>query len=144
MKDIIDIAGVVIATVALLVAIYGIRDVREQVRLLVEIERNREYSKLLHDMMWQFIDPTEKTVETAIAKRMHDYAILARALDPGKSLEALRQSAENEALQTAKDLVDQGSARWKEDVDEEKAVQMIADWRVRKNAARVNSMFDRK
>jgi hypothetical protein len=43
--DFIGLAGLIVAVIALLIAVCGIRDVRDQVHRLVELERNLAYSK---------------------------------------------------------------------------------------------------
>jgi hypothetical protein len=52
----LGLAGLLVGLTALAVAIFGIRDVRDQVRSLVTLERNRSYARLLDGLAWRFVD----------------------------------------------------------------------------------------
>ena len=132
------------ALIALGVSIYGIRDVRDQVRLLIMLERNREYSKVAHTMIWEFVDPTANAVSVEIARGLHDFCILSQALEPTRSVTALRTTAENESLAMAEELVHQGSATWKPGIDVEQAKVMIIQWQNEKNSARLDKIFGKQ
>lgn len=49
--DFVGLAGLIVGLIALLVAIYGIRDVREQVKSLVTLERNVVFARELHTVL---------------------------------------------------------------------------------------------
>ena len=64
--DWLGLTGLVVGIAALLVAIYGVRDVREQVRLLVTLERNRSYARILHSLVWRVVEPVGDSVVSVI------------------------------------------------------------------------------
>jgi hypothetical protein len=141
---IVGIIGLLVAIVALLVAIYGIRDVREQVHMLLTTERNRTYTKILHKLVWQFVDPTPLALSEEIAQRMQEFTILARAVNPKMTLDDAQKEVNNETLTYAKMLVDSKYGTWKKDMDPERAQAILEQWNADKNAARVAKMFDKR
>src|SRR5229473_3528384 len=97
--DFIGLAGLIVGLAALVVAIFGIRDVREQVRLLVGLQRNLAFSSVLHKMVWRFVDPTEETAEARMGMaEMQQYTMLARIAEPDKTLDSVQESANKEVL----------------------------------------------
>jgi post-segregation antitoxin (ccd killing protein) len=139
-----EVLGVLLGAAALIVAVVGVLDVREQVRHLVKLEMNRGYSRVIHKMIWEFVDPTESTPKREIAEALHDFVIVAQTLEPKKPADVLRITVENESLQRAQELVNNGTATWKTDMDVEMAKNMITTWLNEKNIARVNKMLGGK
>jgi hypothetical protein len=142
--DFIGLAGLIVGILALLVAIYGIRDVRDQVRLLVSLQRNLAFSELLHKMVWRFVDPTKETSEERAMAEMHRYIMLTEILEPNKTLESIQEAAHKEVYSLAQELVKQGHATWKRDMDENKIREIIKSWQSEKNSALLKSMFGKR
>jgi hypothetical protein len=142
--DFIGIAGLIVALIALLVAVYGIRDVREQVRLLVGLQRNLVWAKLLHTAVWRFVDPTADAPGYQTMQEMHQFTMLVRLLEPKETLDSAQTMAYNEMLSVAVDLVGNGIATWKPDMDENVIRQMAKDWQSEKNSKRVKSMLGKQ
>jgi malate synthase len=141
---VVGIIGLVVAIAALWVAAYGIRDVREQVHMLLTTERNRAYTKILHKLVWEFVDPTEKALSAEIAQMMQEFTLLARAVDPTMSLDDAQVQANNETITYAQMLVDGGYGTWKPDTDPDKVRSVLASYQAGKNEAIVAKMFGRK
>ncbi len=80
-----------------------------------------------------FVDPTEDTYPSQIAKGFHDFDVFAKALNPKAKSEHLKEAAENEALQSAADLVAIGTFVWKKDVVVEAVTKKIAKWKADKS-----------
>jgi hypothetical protein len=139
--DFIGIAGLVAAVIALVVAVYGIRDVREHVRLLVGLERNLVWAKLLHTAVWRFVDPTPDAAGYKTMQDMHQFTMLVRRLEPKKTLDSVQALANNELLSLAVELVGHGIATWKPDMDEDVIRRMAKDWQKEKNSKLLESMF---
>jgi hypothetical protein len=140
--DFIGVAGLIVALIALVVAVYGIRDVRDQVRLLVELERNLAFSKVLHKMVWRFVDPTKHASDarTAMAE-MHQFTMLAQFAEPDKTLDAAQEYANNEVLSLAEEFVSRGIAAWKPGMNKDVIREMAKSWRVERNSQMVKGMF---
>jgi hypothetical protein len=143
--DFIGIAGLIVALIALLVAWYGIRDVREQVHFLVKLERNLAFSKVVHKMVWRFVEPTKDTSDarTAMAE-MHQFTMLAQLAEPDKTLDAVQDFASKEVLALAEEFVSNGRATWKPDMDEDVIREMVKSWQGEKNSKLVKSMFGKE
>jgi hypothetical protein len=139
--DFIGLAGLIVALIALLVAVYGIRDVREQVRLLVELQRNLAFATVLHRMVWRFVDPTKDTAEFEAMRDMQQFTMLVRVIEPKETLDSAQSFANNELLSLAHDLVGLGFATWKPDMDEEVIRGMVKTWQGEKNSKLLKSMF---
>src|SRR6266852_9805982 len=99
--DFIGLAGLIVGLAALGIAIYGIRDVREQVRLLVGLQRNLAFSRLLNKMVWRFVDPTKDTSQETTVAEMQQYTMLARLLEPNKTLNSVQEAASKDVLSLA-------------------------------------------
>ena len=142
--DFIGVAGLIVALIALLAAVYGIRDVREQVRLLVGMQRNLVWAKLLHTAVWRFVDPTNDAAGYQTMQDMHQFTMLVRLLEPKETLDSVQATANNEILSLAVDFVSHGIATWKPDMDEDVIRQMAKEWQGEKNSKLLRSMFGKK
>jgi hypothetical protein len=143
--DFVGLAGLIVGLAALVVAVYGIRDVREQVRLLVELERNLAFSRVLHEMVWRFVDPTKEVSEAqAGLGEMHQYTMLARVTEPDKTLDAVQEAASKEVLSLAETYVSHGLATWKPNMDENAIREIVKSWQGEKNAEVLKSMFGKQ
>jgi hypothetical protein len=136
-----DLAALIAGIVAVLAALYGIFDVREQIRTLIALERNMLWAKLLRHLVWRFVDPTEETQQFGTSNEMHEFTMLVRALEPNKTLTEVQDAANNEILQHAKELVARGRATWKPEMDEAVIIEMVNGWQNEKNAQVLKSMF---
>ena len=67
--------------------------------------------------------------------------MLQHALDPKRTLESFQTALNNEALETATTLVARGLARWKPNMDGEKAREVVKEWQDAKNAIRVKEIL---
>jgi len=143
--DFVGLAGLIVGLAALFVATYGIRDVREQVRLLVGLERNLAFSRVLHEMVWRFVDPTKEVSEarTSLAE-MHQYTIIETVTEPDKTLDSVQESASKEVLSLAQMYVSHGLATWKPNMDEKAIREIVKSWQGEKNAELLKSMFGKK
>jgi hypothetical protein len=139
--EIIEVSGLVIAIAALLVAVFGIRDVRKQVELLLTMERNRTFTKLLHRHTLAFVDITDEDVRPDIVQLQHEYVLLARAVDKNATLESSMNEINKEVLSNAGMLVKAGHAQWKEKLDLETVAEILRDWQAEKF---VGTMFRNK
>jgi hypothetical protein len=142
--DFIALAGLIVGLAALGIAIYGIRDVREQVRLLIGLERNLAFSILLNKMVWRFVDPTKDTSEQTTVAEMQQYTMLARVLEPKQTLDSVQEAASKDVLWLAQELVRRGHATWKADMDEGKIREIVKSWQSEKNSEALKSMFGRR
>jgi len=122
---IIGIVGIVITTI---VAVYAICDVREQVKGLVNLERNRVFTRTRNDMVWLFVNPTELAQSAEIAKGLEEFNLISATLDPKQTAELTNNVVNNEALAYAEKLVNGGYATWKPGWDMDKLKQTINDW----------------
>jgi len=123
------------------VAIYAIWDARSQVKKTIKLQRDLAYLKIKNDTVWEFIDPTESTHSSEIAKGLHEFGLLAQALNPEWSPETIKSAVENETLQFAEELVKTGKASWKAGLDLQKVRRAIDDWRADKNGERVRRIM---
>jgi len=139
--DFIAVAGLAVALIALLVATYGILDVRKQVRFLVTLERDRAYAKVLYGLVWRVVDPTEDTRRFLSSADMQEFATIVEALDPKWSFDSVLKYANNEILLLAKDLVDHGIAIWKPGIDENSVLEILIRWQNEKNASSLKRIF---
>jgi len=149
--DIVGVAGLIVGVIGLLVggaalwvAVHGIRDVRKLMRELVTIERNRAYTEILHRLVWEFVDPTDKALSKEIAQKMQEFTLLARAVDEDLTLDDAQELANKETLAYAQMLVDGGYGTWKADMDPERAQTLLQKWQADKNAVRVAKMFGKQ
>jgi hypothetical protein len=139
--SIIGILGIFITTG---IAVYAILDVRKQVKGLLVVERNLAYAKILNDMSWLFVDPTDKAHSVEIAKGLEEFCLLAEVITPKRALGVHKETVEREALSLAKDLVENGAATWKSDLDLEKVKEELHGWQTEKNAVRIHKIFGEK
>jgi hypothetical protein len=139
-----DFVALVVGIAALVVSVYAILDVRDQVRTMVALQRNLLWAKLLRNMVWRFVDPTEETREFGISNEMHEFTMLVRALRPDKTLNEVQGYANNEVLTHARDLVARGLATWKPNMDENVILEMVRSWQNEKNTELIKSMFKAK
>lgn len=123
--SIIGIVGIVITAV---IAVYAMRDVREQVKGLITLERNRAFVKVRNDMVWLFVEPTECAHSVEIAKGLEEFNVTSVALDPKQSAEHTNSVVNNAALVFAEKLVKTGYATWKPGWDMDKVTRAIDGW----------------
>jgi hypothetical protein len=142
--DFIGVTGLIVAIIALLVAVYGIRDVRQHVRLLVELQRNLAYTKVLHTAVWRFIDPTKDAAGYQAMLDMHQFTMLVRMVEPKETLDSAQTFANNELLSLAEELVGGGIATWKPNMDTDVIRQMTKSWRDEKNSKVLKNMFGKR
>ena len=127
--SIIGIVGIVITTA---IAVYAILDVKERVKGLITLERNRVFSKIRNDMVWLFVDPTELAHSVEIAKGLEEFNLVSAALDPKQSADLTNNVVNNETLAFAEKLVNAGYATWKTGWDMDKVKQTINEWKGQK------------
>jgi hypothetical protein len=143
--DFVGLAGLIVGLAALFVAIYGIRDVRNQVRLLVELQRDLAFSRVLQRMVWRFVDPTKDASEAqAGLEEMQQFTMLARATEPDMTLDSVQESASKEVLSMAKEMVSRGLATWKPNMDEDAIREIVKSWQSEKNSELLKRMFGKK
>lgn len=142
--DFVGLAGLIVGLAALGIAIYGIRDVREQVRLLIGLQRNLTFSELLNKMVWRFVDPTKDAAKQTTIAEMQQYTMLATLLEPNKSLNEVQDAASKDVLALAEALVSRGHATWKPDMDEHKIREILKSWQSEKNLEALKSMFGKR
>jgi len=136
--SIVGIVGIVITTI---IAVYAILDVREQVKVLINLERKRVFTRIRNDMVWLFVDPTERAHSAETAKGLEEFALISAALDPKQTAELTNNAVNNEALMFAEKLVNAGYATWKPGYDMEKVRRTIHDWRTAINANRMTNIL---
>lgn len=139
----LGLTGLIVGLIALFVAIYGIRDVREQVRVLMTLERNRLFAKVIHTMVWRVVERTSDVERFQTSSDMHEFRILARALDSKQTLDSAQDYANKETLVLAQDMVTQGLAKWRDDIDENSVSDIVKEWQNEKNAAALRKIFGR-
>ena len=139
-----DVAALIVGIVAMLVTVYAILDVRDQVRVMVALQRNLLWAKLVREMVWRFVEPTEETREFGISNEMHEFTMLVRALEPKKTLDEVQAYANNEVLTHVKEMVARGLATWKPDMDENVILEMVRSWQNEKNTELIERMFRTK
>jgi hypothetical protein len=116
--------------------------VREQVKYLVTLERNRLYARVIHKMTRRFLQPDEQNREAYLSE-MHEFTMLARALDSSQTVESAQEFASKESLASAEEMVRRGLGKWREDVDENRVNEVLKDWQNDKNAAVLRKIFGR-
>jgi Mg/Co/Ni transporter MgtE len=124
--------------------IWAINDARKQVRKSVELQRNLAWVRVQNDLVWEFINPTDKAFSREIAKGMEEFALFSKEIDSRKKPEVLKEAAEKEALLFAEKLVTDGYATWKDDLDTQKVRELLQEWRAQKNAVRVQNLLEPK
>jgi len=139
--DFVGLAGLIVGLIALLVAIYGIRDVREQVKFLVTLERNRLFANVIHTMVWRVVERIGDAERFQSSSDMHEFTMLARALDSKQTLDSAQEYANKETLTLAQDMVSHGLAKWRDDVDENSVGEILKEWQNDKNAAALKKIF---
>jgi hypothetical protein len=142
--DWIGLSALVAGIAALVVAIYGVYDVRKHVKLLVTIDRNSAYTRILHRLVWEFVDPTDKALNREIAQAMQEFTLLARAVNPEMTLNDAQAEANHETLTYAQMLVDGGYGKWKTEMDPDRAKVQLHKWQADKNAVLLAKMFGKK
>jgi hypothetical protein len=141
--DLVGLAGLIVGLIALGVAIYGIRDVREQVRYLVTLERNRLFAKVINAKALQMVERTSDAERFQSSSDMHEFTMLARAVDPKQTLDSTQDYANKESLALAQDMVSHGLAKWRDDIDENNVREILKEWQNNKNAAALRKIFGR-
>lgn len=117
-------------------SIWAINDARKQVRGSVRTQRNLAWIRVQNELVWLFVDPTDKTHSKEVATGLSEFALLARELNPDRKPKDLKEAADNEALQLAEQLVNGGYATWKPDLDLQKVQEKLNQWRAEKDNAR--------
>ena len=140
--DLIGLAGMVVGLIALLVAVYGIRDVREQVKFLVTLERNLVFAKELRIKSLQLVELVDGA-ERFQSNEMHGLSMLARAIDSKQTLDSVQEYTNKESLRLAQDMVSRGLAKWHGDIDESRVSEVLREWQNDKNAVVLRKIFGR-
>jgi hypothetical protein len=140
--DWLGFVGLIVALIALGVAIYGIRDVREQVKFLVMLERNVVFSQELHFKALQFVELVDDA-QLLQSREMHGLSMLVRAIDSKQTLDSVQEYTTKESLTLAQEMVNLGLAKWRDHIDENKVNEVLRDWQNDKNAAVLRKIFDR-
>ena len=117
---------------------------RDQVRLLLTMERNRTFTKIIqkiiHCFTLVFVDAPHED-QLAITQLKHEYLLLARAIDKNVTLESAMHEINHEVLSSADQLVKADFAQWKPQMDLEHAEEVLRNWRTVKF---VGTMFRNK
>src|SRR5260370_9284098 len=100
--DFVGLAGLVVGITALIIAIFGIKDVRDQVRFLITLERNRAWARILHGMVWRVVERTEDLERFQLSSEMHEFTMLVRALEPAQTFNSVQEYANKEVLPLAR------------------------------------------
>lgn len=135
---IIGILGIVITTV---IAVYAIRDARKQVRQSIKLQRDLSYLRLANELVWQFVDPTDRTYSPEITKALHDFGLLAQTLNPEWTPNDIKEAAEREALLDARSRVKEGTAKWKPGIDMQHVNHLLEEWSAQKNVVRAERIL---
>jgi hypothetical protein len=138
--DLLGLAGLIVGLISLWVAIYGIRDVREQVKFLVTLERNLVFARELHTRSLQFVE-LDSAAERLQSGEMHGLSMLARAVDSKQTLESVQEYTNKESLMLAQDMVNRGLAKWRDHIDENRVREVLREWQKDKNAAVLRKIF---
>ena len=75
-----------------------------------------------------------------MAKGLHEFGLLAQALNPELTPDTIKSAVENESLEFAEELVKSGRATWKSELDLERVREAIGSWRTEKNVERVKKI----
>jgi hypothetical protein len=126
------------------VALYAIRDTRQQVRDMKLLERNRVYSKVRTDIMWMYLNPTEQSHTAQIGQGIEEFCIMAQAVDPQYSPADLKAAIENEALCGAELLVKSGHGTWKPGANMAAINQKLLNWKTDRNKERIHNLLEKK
>ena len=121
----------------------GIKDVREQVKFLVTLERNRLFAKVLHTRVWRVVEPISDVERFQSPSDLHEFTMLACALDPKQTFESAQDYANKETLVLAQDMVGRGLAKWRGNIDENRVGEILKEWQNDKNAAALKKIFGR-
>lgn len=128
-----SIAGIVVTAGF---SVWAINDARKQVKEQTAIQRNVAWARIVNDLMWDFVDPTDKAYSREVTKGLADFVLLSKALDPCKNPDALRRAATYEAVRMAEKAVADGAGSWKPNLDLEGVQKALADWKAQKDSAR--------
>ena len=90
--------------------------------------------------MGRFIELTDESRQER-TELMHQFIMLARALEPKKTYDEMQDEANKEILTRAKQMVDRGLAAFKPDMDENVIRKMVTSWQNEKNTELVKNMF---
>lgn len=134
------LAGLGFGLAALLVAVYGIRDVREQVKFLVTLERNLVFARELHVKALQVVELVGGAARFQ-SSEMHGLSMLACAIDPKQTLESVQEYTNKESLTLAQDMVSRGLAKWRDHIDGDRVSEVLRDWQNDKNAVALRKIF---
>ena len=136
--EVIDSLALLVAIAALVVAVFGIRDVRERVHMLVTMERDRTLTKLIHTYTWEFVELINTNLTTESTQLLQEYTALAHAVDKTVTTSSAQDEVSREILRFAAELVAEGHAQWKPYMNPERAEEIVKKWRVEKM---VKTMF---
>src|SRR5271170_7005021 len=140
----IELVGLLISLVAIGLAVYAIYDVRTQVKELISLERKRVFTKTRNDMVWLFIDPTERAHTPEIAKGLEEFAILSMALDPKQTPDLTNHAVNNDALMFADKLVRNGYATWKPGWNIDEVKKTLHNWQTAINDNRITNILGKE
>jgi hypothetical protein len=98
------------------------------VRRLIQIERNRSLTILLHALAWEYAEPTGKLIDGSTIAKAQEFEELHRVLDPKSGDQS--SATYHAAWELAQHMVEKGYARWKPRVSEESIRKEIESWRI--------------
>jgi hypothetical protein len=136
--------ALVVAVIGVGISLLAILDVRTQIKELIGLERKRVFTKIRNDMVWLFVNPTEHSHSSEIAKGLEEFALLSMALDKKQTPDLTNHAVNNEALLFADKLVKNGYATWKLGWDGDKLKQAMHDWQSAINANRLENILGKK
>lgn len=142
--DITLVVDCLLFVLTTLYATFAIYDTRKQMRELLRLDRLRVYKKVRTDMMWLYIDPTERAHTPEIAKGMEDLWTIVQILDPEWTLADLKGAVENEAKFAARVLAENGQAAWKDGLPIAEIDEQVRRWESNRNRERIQNLLGKK
>jgi hypothetical protein len=95
------------------------------------MERNRAFTKVERLFALQFVDLNEG-IELEVTQLKTEYYLLAHALDKNETVESTMHAVNSEILLYADMLVKEGHAKWKPEMDLERAEEVLRNWQTEK------------
>jgi len=140
--DIVAWAGLIIGVIALALTLYGIWDVRRQVREMLTLQGNLLCADLIYEVTNDFIVPTKIDLR---ASPMQKYLMVQRALFPKEYKEdEARAAVRRQGLWLANELCKKGMAEWKPTINHARVQAEIVDAEADTKAGRLRSLFGDK
>lgn len=137
--DIVAWVSLAIGIVALLVTVYAILDVRNQVRRLVELHGNLLCAELVPEMVEPWVIPTKTKLDS---NRLQKFLMVQRFLHPEEyDAETGQRTVQRQGLWLANELVERGMAVWKPHIDLAKVRSELAECARETNIGRLKGLF---